>query len=120
MANGPSEYFTGRLRRATLGDVLERRALRDRDTPAVVVHTGDRRRLSLTYGQLDGLANPMGRALQRQGIGTRDVVAMMAGNGLDHIVTYYAALKIGAVFTTLNPNLTEFETARQLESAQPR
>ncbi len=120
MANGPSEYLTGRLRRATLGDVLERRALRDRDTPAVVVHTGDRRRLSLTYGQLDGLANRMGRALQRQGIGTRDVVAMMAGNGLDHIVTYYAALKIGAVFTTLNPNLTEFETARQLESAQPR
>ncbi|MYC83981.1 MAG: acyl--CoA ligase [Acidimicrobiia bacterium] len=121
MSDGPpADYFASRLRRATLGDVLERRALRDRDTPAVVVHTGDQRRLNLTYGQLDVLANRMGRALRRQGIGTRDVVAMMAGNGLDHIVTYYAALKIGAVFTTLNPNLTEFETARQLESARPR
>ena len=121
MANGlPSEFFTSRLRRATLGDVLERRAIRDGDSPAVVVHTGDQGRLNLTYGQLDGLVNRMGRSLQRQGVGNRDVVAMMAGNGLDHIVTYYAALKIGAVFTTLNPNLTEFEITRQLESARPR
>ena len=121
MANRlPSDYLTSRLRRATLGDVLERRALRDGDSPAVVVHTGDHGRLDLTYGRLDGLANRMGRSLRRQGVGARDVVAMMAGNGLDHIVTYYAALKIGAVFTTLNPNLTEFETKRQLESARPR
>lgn len=116
----PSDYLTSRLRRATLGDVLERRALRDGDAPAVVVHTGDQGRLDLTYGRLDGLVNRMGRSLRRQGIGAGDVVAMMAGNGLDHIVTYYAALKIGAVFTTLNPNLTEFETTRQLESARPR
>ncbi len=115
-----SEYLTSRLRRATLGDVLERRALRDRGSPAVVVHTGDHGRLSLTYGRLDGLVNRMSRFLRRQGIGPGDVVAMMAGNGLDHIVTYYAALKIGAVFTTFNPNLTEFETRRQLESARPR
>ena len=116
----PSDYLTSRLRRATLGDVLERRALRDGDAPAVVVHTGDQGRLDLTYGRLDGLVNRMGRSLRRQGIGAGDVVAMMAGNGLDHIVTYYAALKIGAVFTTLNPSLTEFETTRQLESARPR
>ena len=121
MANGaPSEYYANRLRRATLGDVLERRALRDRDAPAAVVHTGDHGRLRLTYGRLDGLANRMGRALRRQGVGNGDVVAMMAGNGLDHIVTYYATLKIGAVFTTVNPNLTGFETARQLESSRPR
>lgn len=115
-----SKHASHRLRRATLGDVLERRAQRDGDATAVVVQGDDQRRITLTYAELDALVNQMGRSLQRHGVERQDVVAMMASNGLDHILAYYAALKIGAAFTTLNPHLTENEAQRQLASAQPR
>ena len=108
-----------RLRRATIGDVLERRSLRDPHMPALVVNLEDCHRLELTYGQLDSSANQMARLMEGMGVGHGDVVATMARNGLDHVVSYYAALKLGAVFSTINPASTVTELDRQLESSSP-
>lgn len=115
-----SDPWNARLRRATLGDVLERRALRDGGAIAVVVHLPDGRRIALTYADLDALVNRMSHVLVAEGVARGDVVATMATNGLDHVVTYYAALKIGAAYTTVNPRLTRTETEVQLASARPR
>lgn len=115
-----SDAWNTRLRRATLGDVLERRARRDGNASAVVVHLPDGRRVALSYADLDALVNRMSHVLTAEGVGRGDVVATMATNGLDHVVTYYAALKIGAAYTTVNPRLTRTETETQLASARPR
>jgi acyl-CoA synthetase (AMP-forming)/AMP-acid ligase II len=48
------------------------------------------------------------------GIGHGDVISGMARNGADLLVAYFASLKLGAAFTTLNPAYTAVETSRQL------
>lgn len=108
------------LRRATLSDVLRRRAQRDRNRLAVVVIRHDGERVCRTYAELNEMANRMANFFKSLGVRSGDVVATMGSNGIDHIVAYYGALKLGAAFTSVNPTLTPREASFQLENAAPR
>jgi long-chain acyl-CoA synthetase len=59
-----------------------------------------------TFGETNGLADKIARALKENGIGRGDRVALLYENSLDYIAAYYAVLKIGAVTVALNTDTT--------------
>ena len=56
-----------------------------------------------TYGSLTGQVASMRGALAAEGVGKGDVVALLCGNSRYFVVTYFAALGLGAIVTPLNP-----------------
>ena len=102
-------------RRATLGDQLRRNSLRNPDREAIVSlasPAGARR--SLTYRELNSQVNRLASALQANGIGRGDVVALMGRNCPEHIVAFWAAIKIGAACTGVNYTFTAREITYQV------
>jgi long-chain acyl-CoA synthetase len=68
----------------------------------------------LTYRQLERRAGGFARALNAQGVGPGDRVALALPNGMGFAVALYGALKLGVTATPLNPQLTADERARIL------
>ncbi|MDP8988279.1 MAG: AMP-binding protein, partial [Actinomycetota bacterium] len=60
---------------------------------------------SLTYAETDEVANRAANALTAVGCGTGDVVMARCGNGLPMVATWFACMKLGAVFMPVNPLL---------------
>lgn len=63
----------------------------------------------ITFGELYRLADALGTALSRSGIGRDDHVTLMLPNIPEFIITYMASIGIGAVVTTVNPSYTSRE-----------
>jgi long-chain acyl-CoA synthetase len=57
----------------------------------------------LTYADIDRLANQLAASLQQRGVQRGDRVASFLDNGVEAVVSLYAALKCGAVFMPVNP-----------------
>ncbi|MET9340240.1 acyl-CoA synthetase [Nonomuraea sp. NPDC003804] len=72
----------------------------------VAVVCGERR---LTYAELDAHANRLAHHLREQGIGQGDHVGMQLYNGIEHIATLLAALKLRAVPVNVNYRYVEAE-----------
>jgi long-chain acyl-CoA synthetase len=58
------------------------------------------------------------RHLDELGIGAGDVVAVMLRNRVEFVVVMFAAWRLGAAVTPVNPSLTEAEVHRQLEASR--
>ena len=99
--------------------MLRRWAQRDARKPAVIEHHGDGGRRKVTYAELNGRVNRFANALQVRGISRGDVVGVLHHNAIDHLIAYYAALKLGAIFTTMNPSLRAGELALQIAGCKP-
>ncbi len=108
------------LRRAVLGDMLHRQASRLGDKPAVIARRGEGSRKVVTYRELDRFSNRVAHGLSHLGVGRGDRVAVMSRNTAEHAAIFYGILKLGAVFTPLNPSYTSAEVARQIDHATPR
>jgi len=54
------------------------------------------------------------------GIGAGDVVAIMLPNQVEFVVTMFAAWRLGAAVTPINPNLTRNEATHQIEDSKAR
>ena len=95
-------------RRATIGDYLRRNALRfpDREALVMPVSAANPVRRSLTYKELNTSANRMAHSLLDLGVEKGDVVATMGRNLPETIITFWAAMKIGAVVTGINYTFT--------------
>src|SRR4051795_7999286 len=106
------------LGRATLGDQLRRHARTLRDKPAFVTYGAAAREVT-TYAQLDERANRFASALLGRGVRRGDRVAVMARNGVDSVVAYFGALKVGAAFSGINVLFREAEVAAQLAHLEP-
>ncbi|MFJ9893161.1 class I adenylate-forming enzyme family protein [Streptomyces sp. NPDC091280] len=115
----PSPVHRSPLGRATIGDQLRRHALNQPDKNAVVSYTADGERLVCTYAELDRRANRVAHAFLAHGVGRGDRVAVMSRNRAETVVAYYAALKIGASFTGINPMFRSDEVLQQLAHAEP-
>lgn len=76
---------------------LEHSAARFPDKVALVCD-GQR----LTYAQLDGMANRLAQALQANGVGRGDRVALFLPNSVETAVGIFAVLKAGGVFVVVN------------------
>ena len=64
---------------------------------------------SLSYNELDALTNRCANALIRLGVKSGDRVTLYSGNCWEWIVSYYGALKMGAVINPVNVMLTPTE-----------
>lgn len=75
--------------------------------------------LRITYKQINGEANQLASLLREQGIEKDDRVALMFENCLEYIVSYYGALKIGAIVTPLSSDLKPDGLTSLLERLHP-
>ncbi|SDI16971.1 Acyl-CoA synthetase (AMP-forming)/AMP-acid ligase II [Actinokineospora alba] len=86
----------------------DRRAAQDPHGPAVADRSG-----SLTNSELLDAVVVVARRLHALGIGAGDVVAVRLNNRIEFVLLLFAAWRLGAVVTPVNPSLTEVEVARQ-------
>src|SRR3954453_10978337 len=117
--SAPSTIATSPLGRATLGDQLRRHARTLRDKPAFVSYGADGARRVTTYRELDEGANRFASALLARGVRRGDRIAVMARNGVESVVAYFGALKVGAAFSGINVLFREGEIAAQVAHLEP-
>ncbi|WP_329224815.1 class I adenylate-forming enzyme family protein [Streptomyces canus] len=72
---------------------------------------------SLTNTQLLNRVRMAARQLQDLGIGPGDVVALQLTNRVEFVVLLFAAWRLGATVTPVNPSMTEVEVVRQLQDS---
>ena len=75
---------------------------------------GDR---SLTYGELNGRANRLARALLARGLGREGVVAVVAERNLDWLAAVLAVFKAGGVYLPVEPHFPADRIAAMLSRA---
>ncbi|WP_257004041.1 AMP-binding protein [Streptomyces sp. SA15] len=75
---------------------------------------------SLTNTQLLRRVRMAARQLQDLGIGPGDVVALKLTNRLEFVVLLFAAWRLGATVTPVNPSMTDVEVVRQLQDSRAR
>ena len=93
----------------------DRRAALDPHGAAVADKSGSLTNLEL----LDGV-KASARRLHDLGIGVGDVVALKLTNRVDFVLLLFAAWRVGATVTPVNPSLTELEVARQVDDSAAR
>ncbi len=115
-----SDSHRSPLGRATIGDQLRRHALNIPRQAAIIAHGPGGSRRSVTYAELNADANRMAHAFAELGVGRGDVVAVMSPNSVETIVSYYAALKLGAAYTGVNVMYGTSEIGYQVAHADPK
>ncbi|WP_059021503.1 AMP-binding protein [Mycobacterium sp. M26] len=98
-----------------LATLPDRRAAADPAGPAVA----DLRQ-RLTNAELRDQVNAAAHQLRDSGIGVADVVAVKLRNRVEFVVALFAAWRIGAAVTPVNPALNDGEVARQLADSSAR
>jgi acyl-CoA synthetase (AMP-forming)/AMP-acid ligase II len=93
----------------------DRRASLDPDGAAV----SDGRQ-ALTNVELLRRVQAATRHLQDLGIGPGDVVALKLTNRVEFVLLLFAAWRLGATITPVNPSMTDIEVARQLKDSRAR
>ncbi|MBY9001364.1 MAG: long-chain fatty acid--CoA ligase [Candidatus Heimdallarchaeota archaeon] len=72
----------------------------------------------MTYTELEEDANRLANALQDLGIKKGDKVAILTPNTPQFLVTFFAAMSLGAVFTAISPLATSKEIRFQLQDSE--
>lgn len=98
-----------------LSETVERFA---EDMPDHIALAFEDRRMS--YGDLQRSINRMANALAKAGVGKGDCVALIMGNRPEFVVTYFAAMRLGAVAVTLNPVSTVYELSHYFAECKPK
>jgi acyl-CoA synthetase (AMP-forming)/AMP-acid ligase II len=74
----------------------------------------------ISYAGLAEAVREVGAGLSARGLRHGDVLALCAPNSIEFAVTWFAAASIGAIVTTVNPQCTRDEIARQLRQTGAR
>lgn len=96
----------------TFSTILDRRAA-DNPTGPAVADSSQR----LTNAELLDLVRAGAAHLAELGVGAGDVVALRLTNRVEFVVLLFAAWRLGATVTPVNPALTDSEVARQLDDS---
>ncbi|WP_214369385.1 class I adenylate-forming enzyme family protein [Pseudonocardia sp. H11422] len=91
----------------------EERAHRDPEAPCLADDD-----LTLTNSAFADRVRVAAAALQARGIGTGDVVAVVLPNRVEFVVALFAAWRLGAAVTPVNPALTGAEARYQIEDSR--
>ena len=73
----------------------------------------------LTYAELDRRAGRLATGLAARGIGHGDRVATLTPNTPDHVATFFACARLGAILQPISWRLAPPEVAYQLSDAEP-
>ena len=111
----PTPLQINLVERVCVGDIVARTA--DVHPLAVALVDGLRR---ITYAELDAQVTRLGHALLRLGLQPQDVVAVMARNCAEVLVTYFACARAGLVCAPVNLALRPNEIAWCLRDARAR
>ncbi len=95
--------------------VVQEAARRFRDRVAFVSADG----VELTYFDLFHLSEAVAAGLFERGISPGNVVALALPSGLDYVIAYLAAARIGAIATGINPRFGPDEKAAVIDRAKP-
>lgn len=98
-----------------VGDIFTNAAASVPDRLAVV-HDGRQ----LTFAELDGAANRLGRALHQLGLGVGDRLVTLVDTSLEIVPLFAGAAKAGVVYAPANPGLTPGEAVEMAGAARPR
>lgn len=85
----------------TIAGLIGRYAETRPDHPAII-HEDQQ----VTYGQLNALMDRVAAALQRDGVGNRDVIAICAASSIAYMATFLGGLRAGVAVTPLAPSST--------------
>lgn len=96
----------------SLADYIESHA-REFGTQPAIEYLG----VTISYGELDALANRMANLLQGLGIQKGDVIGMHLPNTPQYLIGLVAAAKVGAAVTGVSPLLTPAEIIYQVNDA---
>lgn len=99
----------------TFSTLVDKRAAEDPQGPAVADGA-----TSLTNAELLARVDAAAAQLADLGIGAGDVVALRLTNRVEFVVLLFAAWRLGATVTPVNPALTDVEVARQLDDSAAR
>lgn len=91
---------------ALLSDLVKAHASERPDHPAVI-ENGQ----ITSWGAFDRLVDRAGAAMQRDGVGHQDVIAICAPSSLGYLAVFIAALRIGAAASPLAPSATPDQLA---------
>ena len=95
--------------------LVDRRAAAVPDVPAVADS-----RSALTNAELLSRVQSVAAQLGGNGIGRGDVIAVRLTNRVEYVILLFAAWRIGATITPVNPALTPAEVSRQLDDCRAR
>ncbi|MGO4391617.1 AMP-binding protein [Variovorax sp. M-6] len=112
---GPGALGRNLIERVCVGDVITRSA--DLYPHQVAIVDGARR---LSYAAFDRQVNQLGHALRGLGLRHQDVVAVMARNCTELLLTYFACARAGLVCAPVNLGLRSGEIAWCLRDARAR
>ncbi len=102
-----------------IGDYLARRELYSPDKLAFI-DAGKNPEWRLTYRQANRRANQLANWLKSQGITKHDRVAILARDGYEHLDTFFACAKLGAIHTALNWRLNWQELLEIFQNVAPQ
>jgi len=102
-----------------IGDYLARRELYSPDQLAFI-DSGKTPEWRLTYRQANQRANKLANWLKSQGVGKGDRVAILARDGIEHLDTFFACAKLGAIHTALNWRLNWHELLEIFQYTTPK
>ena len=104
----------------SVADFLANSALRDPDRIALIEsETGER----VSYSMLDSQVNATAAALLESGLSSSrsgDRVAMLMGNSIEFVVSYFGIVRAGLVPIPLNPGYTSREISEILEVSEAK
>jgi bile acid-coenzyme A ligase len=102
------------------GAQLTRLAAARGDDLAIVLAGGAGEETALTWGELEARANQVARRLEQSDVGQDDLVAIALPSSLEHLITTFAAWKLGAVVLPMRHDLPAWERERLLALASAR
>ena len=103
------------IHRVNVGDSLTRTAHRTPDAEALV--QGDRR---LNYREFNSRVNRFACSLVDAGMANGDALALVSGNSIEFMITYYACAKLGLVCVPMNLGWRPDEVAHVLRDSGAR
>ncbi|WP_461833967.1 AMP-binding protein, partial [Desulfothermus sp.] len=86
-----------KVNRWVIADLLKRSAYHYPDKIALRFKD-----IALTYSELDKKANQVANALKDLGVKKYDRVAILAHNTINHVLTWFGSIKIGAIYLAIN------------------
>jgi len=74
----------------------------------------------LTFGEVNDYSTVMAKKISQDGIGEGDRVCILIGNKIEHIISFYALLKLKAIPIILNIRNSSADIKKTIEHCQPR
>jgi len=102
-----------------IGDYLARRELYSPDKLAFI-DAGKSPEWRLTFRDANRRSNKLANWLKLQGIGKGDRVAILARDGYEHLDSFFACSKLGAIHTALNWRLSWHELLEIFQYTTPK